>query len=113
MPLRKLGAAVCAALALGCSPQLIVRHLDPAVPSADIWVNGRKVERVDYGGSAKIKLEKGAYRVRASQPGETKNGWAEGGGDWNVIVLGDVILSLMPRPNPGTDASDVDGAPTP
>ena len=98
MTTRPTAVAVALALLLsGCATSLTVRHLDPDNERAVIWVNGVSVGEIGYGDSLSVNIEEGPHRLKATRPGEVDNAWLDGGGEWNVLVLEDIFLSLLPR----------------
>ncbi len=93
---------------IGCGPSLTVRHLDPTNDRAEVWVNGQQQGILGYGESLKLDLEPGQHRLKATRPGEVRNAWHKEGGEWRVVVLDDVVLSLLPQPDRAPD----DGEPS-
>jgi len=97
-----------ALIGAGCGPTLTVRHLDPVNDRAEVWVNGQQQGVLSYGESLSVDLVPGQHRLTATRPGEVRNLWHKGGGEWRVVVLDDVVLSLLPEPDRAPD----DGEPT-
>lgn len=87
-----------AVLVVGCAPDLIVRHLDPAAPTAQIYVDGEQRGTVVFGDTLSVELTDGPHRIRAVVPGRARSIWHPGKDALDIIVDGeDVVLSLLPR----------------
>lgn len=103
--LLALSAAGTCVLA-GCGTSLTVRHLDPENERAQVWLNGQVVGEVRYGDSLELAIGHGQHRLKATRPGEVDNAWNEGGGYWRIVVLDDVVLSLLPKPDKAVGPSE-------
>ncbi len=103
--------ALLALFGLGCGHSLVVRHLDRGGPDAYIRVGNDDFEPIQYGESLSVRLESGAHTVSARTAGGQPGPWLETGDSWNIVVLDDVVLSLLPKPAPGRP--DHQGTPAP
>ena len=99
------GLAVLCLLAVGCGPQLIVRHFDPTEPNASISIDGVPVGEVEFGDTLSVSLDEGPRRITATTTAEGRTPWSAPSNGWVVIVENDVILTLLPPKPPPPSAA--------
>jgi len=88
----------------GCGPSVTVRHMDPTVPAADVWLDGKNVGRVDFDDSISFGVPVGRHTLKATRALHEENGWSDDGEDWIIVVQDDVIVTLLPTERPDEEA---------
>lgn len=95
----KYMAAALLALAftlIGCTtPSIVVRHEDPRVASAQVFVDGAQVGVVQRGEELRIDVARGLHNVEVKAPGETRSPWTADGGAVELVVDVRAVLTLM------------------
>ncbi len=90
-----------------CGPDIIIRHMDPSVRLADVWIDGHKVGTVEYDERIRVRVKPGRHVIKTTPVGMASNPWiGEGGppgsitygGVWTLVLEQDAILTLLPRP---------------
>ena len=77
------------------SPSIVVRHEDPRVQTAVVWVNDERVGTVERGEELSIDVARGVHVVEVKAKGESQSAWTTDGGPVELVVDVRAILTLM------------------
>jgi hypothetical protein len=84
-----LSSSACA------SPSIVVRHEDPRVQTAVVWVDGERVGTVERGEELNVDVARGLHKVEVKAQGEPDSAWTADGGALELVVDVRAVLTLM------------------
>ncbi len=77
------------------SPSIVVRHEDPRVQTAVVWIDDERVGTVERGEELNIDVARGLLKVEVKAQGEAQSAWTSDGGPIELVVDVRAVLTLM------------------